>query len=66
MLITFEGEYVTPGHDHDYRSTCCTAPIMEGSEIYAWDATTEEYSGYCSACRDHVPVRCLDCQKETA
>ena len=65
MLITFEGEHVIPEHSHDYRSICCTAPIMEGSEMYAWDAQAEKNSGYCSACQDHVMFECLYCQEES-
>ena len=62
MQINFQGQYVPPRHDHSYVSQCCTAPIMEGSEVYVWEVDTTAISGYCSACKDQAFLECLDCE----
>jgi len=74
MQATF---YVQPQHQHYYLSICCESPIMEGSEVDYWgdSANTilnnmvglDAISGYCSSCRDHAIVECVECQtgKET-
>ena len=57
-------------HEHYYESVCCTAPIMEWSEVAIYSERIEAWLplafargyGYCSACQDFNPVECADCQ----
>ena len=73
VAFDFLGQYFDPiiKHEHYYQSVCCTAPIMEGSEVAIDSERIERWTsrltftrgyGYCSACQDFNPVECADCQ----